>query len=42
MRAQQPVLTGQAAFTDYTQEKPGVRRHLTLADLPQRRIRMSP
>jgi hypothetical protein len=28
------VLTGQAAFTDYTKEKPGVRRHLTVADLP--------
>ena len=32
--AQQPALTGQSAFTDYTQEKPGVRRHLTVADLP--------
>ncbi|WP_263371530.1 PQQ-dependent sugar dehydrogenase [Granulicella cerasi] len=30
-----PVLTGQAAFTDYSKEKPGVRRHLTLADLPK-------
>ena len=30
----QPVLTGQAAFTDYSQEKPGVRRKLTVADLP--------
>jgi glucose/arabinose dehydrogenase len=29
-----PVLTGQAAFTDFTQESPGVRRHLTVADLP--------
>jgi len=28
------VLTGQAAFTDYTKESPGVRRHLTVADLP--------
>jgi len=28
------VLTGQAAFADYTQEKPGVFRKLTLADLP--------
>jgi glucose/arabinose dehydrogenase len=28
------VLTGQDAFTDYTKEKPGVRRHLTVADLP--------
>jgi glucose/arabinose dehydrogenase len=29
-----PVITGKAAFTDYTQEKPGVRRKITLADLP--------
>ena len=29
------TLTGQAAFTDYSQEHPGVRRHLTVADLPQ-------
>jgi glucose/arabinose dehydrogenase len=29
------TLTGQAAFTDYTQEHPGVRRHLTVADLPE-------
>ena len=28
------VLTGQDAFTDYTKEHPGVRRHLTVADLP--------
>ena len=28
------VLTGQDAFTDYLHEKPGVRRHLTVADLP--------
>jgi glucose/arabinose dehydrogenase len=28
------VLTGQAAFTDFTKEAPGVRRHLTAADLP--------
>lgn len=28
------VLTGQAAFTDYSQESPGVIRKLTLADLP--------
>ena len=28
------VLTGQAAFTDYSQESPGVRRKLTVADLP--------
>lgn len=27
-------LTGQAAFTDYSQEHPGVRRHITVADLP--------
>ena len=28
------VLTGQAAFTDFTKESPGTRRHLTVADLP--------
>ena len=30
----QAVLTGQAAFTDAAHEAPGVRRHLTVADLP--------
>jgi glucose/arabinose dehydrogenase len=30
----QTVLTGQAAFTDYSQQKPGVRHHITVADLP--------
>jgi glucose/arabinose dehydrogenase len=30
-----PVITGKAAFTDYTQEKPGVRRKITVADLPE-------
>jgi len=29
------TLTGQAAFTDYSQEHPGVRRKLTVADLPE-------
>ena len=29
------VITGKAAFADYTQQKPGVRRKLTLADLPE-------
>jgi glucose/arabinose dehydrogenase len=29
------TITGQAAFTDYTQEHPGVRRKITLADLPE-------
>ena len=29
-----PVLTGQAAFTDALHESPGIRRHLTWADLP--------
>jgi glucose/arabinose dehydrogenase len=33
-QAQTKTLTGQAAFTDYTQEHPGVRRKLTHADLP--------
>src|ERR1700761_7004518 len=28
------VLTGQDAFTDYSKEHPGVRRHITPADLP--------
>jgi glucose/arabinose dehydrogenase len=28
------TITGQAAFTDYSQEHPGVRRHITVADLP--------
>jgi glucose/arabinose dehydrogenase len=30
-----PVLTGQAAFTDYKKEAPGVVRKITVADLPQ-------
>jgi len=34
MPAQSATLTGQAAFTDYSQEHPGVRRKITLADLP--------
>ncbi len=29
------VLTGQDAFTDYTKEKPGISRKITVADLPQ-------
>jgi glucose/arabinose dehydrogenase len=29
-----PVLTGQSAFTDWNQQKPGVRHKITLADLP--------
>jgi glucose/arabinose dehydrogenase len=29
------VITGKAAFTDFTQEKPGVRRKITVADLPE-------
>jgi glucose/arabinose dehydrogenase len=28
------VLTGQDAFTDFSKESPGVRRHVTVADLP--------
>jgi glucose/arabinose dehydrogenase len=32
--AQSAVLTGQAAFTDAAHESPGIRRHLTVADLP--------
>ena len=30
-----PTLTGKAAFTDYSQQKPGTRRKLTVADLPE-------
>src|SRR5579875_2497159 len=30
-----PVKTGNQAFTDYTEEHPGVCRHLTAADLPR-------
>jgi len=30
----QQVLTGQAAFTDWSQQKPGVRHRITVADLP--------
>ncbi len=33
-QSSQPVLTGQAAFTDYSLEKPGTVRKLTVADLP--------
>jgi glucose/arabinose dehydrogenase len=33
--AQQPLLTGQAAFTDWNQQAPGVRHKITVADLPQ-------
>jgi glucose/arabinose dehydrogenase len=33
--AQHSVLTGQAAFTDAAHEAPGIRRHLTVADLPE-------
>jgi glucose/arabinose dehydrogenase len=31
----QQILTGQAAFTDWNQQKPGVRHKITLADLPE-------
>jgi glucose/arabinose dehydrogenase len=34
LQAQQTI-TGQAAFADYSQQKPGVRRKITVADLPQ-------
>jgi len=33
--AQQPVLTGQAAFTDWNQQHPGVRHKITIADIPE-------
>jgi len=32
--SQPPLLTGQAAFTDWNQQHPGVRHKITLADLP--------
>src|ERR1035437_2463460 len=32
--SEHPVLTGQAAFTDASHESPGIRRHLTVSDLP--------
>ncbi len=31
---QPPLLTGQAAFTDWNQQHPGVRHKITTADLP--------
>jgi hypothetical protein len=31
----QQTITGRAAFADYTQQKPGVRRKITVADLPE-------
>src|SRR5277367_447885 len=31
----QPTVTGQAAFAGYTQQKPGMRRKITVADLPE-------
>ena len=31
------TITGQSAFTDHTQEHPGVRRKITVADLPEPR-----
>jgi glucose/arabinose dehydrogenase len=33
--AQQTTLTGQAAFTNWDQQKPGVRHRITVADLPE-------
>jgi glucose/arabinose dehydrogenase len=33
--AQQPLLTGQSSFTDWSQQQPGVRHKITLSDLPQ-------
>ena len=33
-RAQGTVLTGQAAFTDWNQQQPGIRHKITVADLP--------
>jgi len=31
----QQTITGQAAFADYSQQKPGIRRKITVADLPE-------
>src|SRR6266700_758454 len=33
--AAQQAITGQAAFADWNQQQPGVRRKITLADLPE-------
>ena len=33
-QATQPVLTGQAAFTDYSKSQPGLVHHITVGDLP--------
>jgi glucose/arabinose dehydrogenase len=35
LHAQQPLLTGQAAFTNWDQQAPGMRHKITLADLPE-------
>jgi len=35
LHAQKPLLTGQAAFTDFDQQAPGVRHKITVADLPE-------
>ncbi len=34
LQAQQTI-TGQAAFADWDQQSPGIRRKITLADLPE-------
>ncbi len=33
-QATQPVLTGQAAFTDYSKQQPGLQHHISVGDLP--------
>ena len=33
-QATQPVLTGQAAFTDYSKQQPGLQHHIQVGDLP--------
>jgi glucose/arabinose dehydrogenase len=35
VQAQSTTITGQAAFADYSQQKPGIRRKITVADLPE-------
>ncbi len=34
-QSQQPVITGKSAFTDYSDERPGTMRKITVADLPK-------
>ena len=38
LRGAQQTITGQAAYADYSQQKPGVRRKITIADLPEPKL----